>query len=58
MRGAWVVARNTRNGKQYLAEEAPNRIWNGRLGRAKIFFREEDAKREASGRYHTEKVSI
>lgn len=34
MRGAWVVVRMTRRGKQYLN---PNRMF-GRLGMAKIFF--------------------
>lgn len=47
MREAWVVVRNTKYGKKYLTEEAPNRIWNRRLGRAKIYFSEEDAIREA-----------
>jgi len=58
MREAWVVIRYTKLGKQYLAGEFPKRIWMGRLGRAKIFFREDDARREAAGRYYIEKITV
>lgn len=58
MRGAWVVVRDTKDGKQYLAEEAPSRKWSDRLGMAKVYFNEQDAEREASGKYHTEKISL
>lgn len=58
MRPVWVVVRETKKGKQYLSAAAPNRTWANRLGMAKAFFREEDAKEQAAGRYHWEKITV
>ena len=58
MFGIWVITRQTQSGKQYLAQESPERVWVSRLGMAKLFFQEDAAQREATWEYRTEKVSV
>jgi hypothetical protein len=57
MRQAWVVFKNTNDKRLYLVQDAPDRTWSGRLGRAKVYFSEEDARAAAGGKYMIEKLS-